>query len=169
MYKFFTFALFTAITTGSAFGQRQQVSSYTNTEIVNIPQTFQGAMVTPMLCDYQMLTKESVETTFTPKIKLQGMPTDKKDFDEWVKEFTFEAQAQLIKEHKADAIVGLSRIMSTEADGTIKVIVRGFPVKYVNFRNATEKDLWMTQFYNYINPNLQKVDLGNFTIEQEKR
>ena len=146
--------------------QKQQASGYASTQVINVPQNFQGAMVSPMLCDYEMLTTKVVETTFTPTIKLSGMPAAPQAFEAWMQEFVFEAQAQLIKEHNADAIIGLSRAISTSQDGTIKVVVRGFPVKYVNFRKATEKDVWMAQFYLHMNPNLQHVNLGNFMIEK---
>ena len=148
-----------------AFAQGQKVTGYTNTQVINVPQTFQGALVTPMLCDYEVLTQQAVETEFIPNIKLSGISSFQ--LNAWMEEFVFEAQAKLIKEYKADAIIGLSRVITTDANGTIKVVVRGFPVKYVNFRKATEKDVWMVQFYNHINPHLQKVNLGDFKVTQQ--
>ena len=163
--KFWLLLIAVLFAANGALAQGQKVASYTNTQVVNVPQTFQGALITPMLCDYEVLTQQAVETEFIPTVKLSGILPHQ--LNAWMEEFVFEAQAKLIKEYNADAIIGLSRVITTSADGTIKVIVRGFPVKYVNFRKATERDVWMVQFYNHINPHLQKVNLGDFKVTQQ--
>lgn len=162
MKKSFIVASMLLLCYGAAVAQPK--NNYTNTQVVNVPQHFQGMLITPMLCDYQVLTPNSVSTELLSGVLVSSIPQN--SLNDWISELVLEGQEKLIKEHQADAIVGLSRSISTTADGKLKVAVSGFPVKYVNFRVARQEDLWILQFYNYLNADLEHKDLGNKTVKE---
>jgi hypothetical protein len=53
----------------------------------------------------------------------------------------------LIKEKSATAIIACMHEVETLKNGSIKVTVRGIPVKYTNFRPAQKTDNWILEFY----------------------
>jgi hypothetical protein len=52
----------------------------------------------------------------------------------------------MMKKNNADAIFSPTIEAKSSSKGTLVVIVRGRPMKYVKFRTATEKDLWILRF-----------------------
>lgn len=140
---------------GLIFSQKRSKGtevSYTNTMVVNVPQHFQGLLIAPTLCDYKILTESSVTYTYKSDILVSGVLP--KDLRQWADEIALQAQSKLISEYQADAIVGLTREISTSTDGKLVAVVKGFPVRYVNFRPAKNEDLWVLEFYKHLDREL---------------
>ena len=68
------------------------------------------------------------------------------DINGWIDTYVTIAQSRMMKKHGADAILSVTSEATTNENGQLVVTVRGFPVKYINFRPASEKDLWMLEF-----------------------
>jgi hypothetical protein len=102
--------------------------------------------ITPFLCDYEMIPKdkpEAVYEEFNTKIDVKSIASNTKY---WVDTYVLVVKAKMMKKYGADAILSATHEVKTSDNGEMVVTVRGYPAKYVNFRLATEKDLWILQF-----------------------
>jgi hypothetical protein len=128
---------------------------------------YEGLLITPFLCDYQALTTEPVEKTMTfddVNIFDYAM-TDRKTV---ASVYVDRVRNAIIKEKGATAIIACMHDVESLKNGAIKVTVSGIPVKYTNFRPATEKDLWMSQFYKNTDIPAQK-GVVNIRVNTEQK
>ncbi len=96
-----------------------------------------AVMITPFVADMQLLgdrisyteSEAFADYAITPSI-VDFIPT-----------FKNIALSRAAKFHKADAIVGATVDVITNDNGRIEITISGYPVKYVNFRNATIEDV----------------------------
>ena len=55
----------------------------------------------------------------------------------------------MMKKHGADAILSPTVEAVSNDKGELIVTVRGYPVRYTNFRPAKKEDSWMVDFEKY--------------------
>jgi hypothetical protein len=119
---------------------------YSLVRTTNVPAYYEGLLVTPFLCDYQALSEDPIEKTMTfDEINIFDYATTAQKSVATV--YINRVKNAIIKENGATALVACIHDVETLKNGAIKVTVSGIPVKYSNFRSATDKDLWMLRFY----------------------
>lgn len=111
----------------------------------------QGVIVTPLLADLKILTQNTVcDSIDYHKLISEINPNEMND---WTDEFKKQTMSYMLKKYKADAIVAPLTEVKTTDDGYMRIIITGYPAKYVNFRLATADDVWMSTLYNIIDRN----------------
>lgn len=111
-----------------------------------VPDENARVIITPFLCDYEMLTKGkdgrpvAVYDTINSQITVKSIANNAKT---WIDNYETLVIAKMMRKYGADAILSPTREAQTSDKGYLVVIVRGYPVKYVNFRVASEKDEWI--------------------------
>ena len=128
--------------------QTQQITTTTTTTDVSInaataktvPDENARVIITPFLCDYKMLTTEAVYDSINSNLSVKTITSNAKN---WIDNYEALVIAKMMRKYGADAILSPTREAKTSDKGHLVVIVRGYPVKYINFRVATEKDEWI--------------------------
>lgn len=134
MKRILLFTLFVAVSL-SAFAQKDrlqyQESSARSLEPVH------AVMITPLVADMELLGDRISYTeseafagyVITPNV-VQDISTLKNI-----------ALSRAARHHNADAIVAATVDVVTNNDGKLEITISGYPVKYVNFRNAKLEDV----------------------------
>lgn len=123
--------------TSVAFAQQRtdkveyQESSARNLEPV------QSVMISPMIADMEV-TSEKIYYTETEAFRNY---TVSPAIVSLIPEFKKVALSRAARAYKADAIVGATVDVITNADGRIEITISGYPAHYTNFRNATRDDV----------------------------
>lgn len=128
--------------------QTQQITTTTTTTDVTInsatakivPDENARVIITPFLCDYKMLTQEAVYDSINSNLLVKTITNNAKS---WIDNYEALIIAKMMRKYGADAILSPTREAKTSDKGHLVVIVRGYPVKYVNFRVANEQDEWI--------------------------
>ena len=97
-------------------------------------------IISPFLCDYKMITDVAVYDTLNTKIAVKSIANNAKT---WIDNYETILKSQMMRKYGADAILSPTREAQTSDKGELIIIVRGYPVKYVNFRLATKDDQWI--------------------------
>ena len=116
-----------------------------------------GVRVTPFLCDYEMIPKNNptvVYEEYNTGLLVESIITQ---IDFWIRKYETIVKSGMMKKYGADAILSATSEATTNAKGELVVTVRGYPIKYTNFRPATKEDLWMLKFDNTINEGNQSI------------
>jgi hypothetical protein len=95
-----------------------------------------------------MIPKDKPEAVYEEFNTKANVKTISADFEYWTRLYVGITKAKMMKKYSADAILSETYEATTDENGDLIVVVRGYPVRYVNFRCATEKDLWILQFEN---------------------
>jgi hypothetical protein len=90
------------------------------------------------------------------------------EIDGWIDESVPLVEFKMMEKYNADAILSSTTKAMTTPQGTLAVIVRGYPVKYTNFRLAKSTDAWMVDFYRVIDKNMQETGTGTVTVKSRE-
>ena len=134
----------------------QSCASYTPAKLqvhsataVTVDELNPGVRIAPFLCDYEMIPKNNPQPVYyeyNTGIKVESVTYS---INAWIDTYETIVQAKMMKEHNADAILSATVEAKNNEKGELIIIVRGYPVKYTNFRPATKDDLWMVDFEKY--------------------
>lgn len=118
------------------------VAALYNESSVRLIEPKQNVLITPFLADLELISENKIEPyvedfsyLVTPESVLNILPS--------IKVIALQNAAS---KYGADVLVGAITKVETSADGTFRIIVTGYPAKWINFRKATEKDAWMVDF-----------------------
>jgi len=126
------------------------VTSYKSTESREF-EPRQGVVLTPLVADMKVLSQTAVKDSAIFKIQVSTILTN--EITSWISEYKKEVLSMMLKKYDADAIVAPLTDVVTTKEGFMKINISGYPVKYINFRNATTADTWMVPLYNIIDKN----------------
>ena len=133
---------------------------------VTIEELNSGIRAFPYIFDYEMIPKDNPKAVYEEYETGVSARSIANNADFWINNFVTIAKTELMKKHGADAIFSATSAARTDAKGNLVVVVRGYPVKYVNFRKATKDDLWILDFekqnFNVVkteNETTQKIEL----------
>ncbi len=118
----------------AAFGQRGTVN-YTASSARSI-EPAQAVMITPMVADMEVI---SDRISYTESEAFADYPINA-DLILQVPTLEKIALSRAAKAYGADAIVAATVDVATNSQGRLEITISGYPVKYVNFRNATVQD-----------------------------
>jgi len=102
--------------------------------------------VSPYLCDFEMIPKENpkaVYEEYNTNILVESIANN---VDYWIKRYETIVKSVMMKKYNADAILSATSESKTNEKGELVITVRGYPIKYTNFRPATKEDAWMLKF-----------------------
>jgi hypothetical protein len=114
----------------------------------------QGVIITPLLADYEMLSTKAVIDSMSFDISDMGTGDYINPVGGYIN-LKNELMAKMMKQYDADAMISTLTDVVMESGNYAKVIIRGYPVRYKNFRNVTPNDAWMIQFFNVIDRNTE--------------
>jgi hypothetical protein len=140
---------------------------YKSTEIINLPQYYQGVVVTPFLCDYKVLQNSMAEKTETYSVDITGLSSAARNA--YVEEFVLQTKSKLIAgfksttDEKADVIISITQEVEVKK-GSVTITVKGYPAKYTNFRVAKPEDQWILDFYSKAHI---PRDMGTIVLENK--
>lgn len=125
------------ILTGNA---QNRTTDYKESSARNL-EPLHSVMTAPLIADLQITGERIVYTekeafaayTVTPDI-VQFIPNFKKV-----------ALSCAARAYNADAIIGATVDVITNANGHLEITISGYPAKYTNFRNATSEDMNLVQ------------------------
>ena len=126
----------------------------------------QGIIVFPYLLDYEMVPKgntNAVTFRYETNVRVSSIA---RNADSWVNLYTKIAESKMMEHHNADAIFSATT-SATTVNGRLVIVVRGFPVKYTNFRKATREDLWITDFARFGSSNVEQERLRGTTTTSQ--
>jgi hypothetical protein len=104
-----------------------------------------GVRITPFLCDYEMIPKNNPSAVYEEFNT--GLVFETSDnINAWINMYQTVVLSRMMKKYGADAILSVTSEAITNEKSELVITVRGYPVKYTNFRIATEKDIWMQKF-----------------------
>lgn len=115
------------------------IAAIYNESSVRLIEPKQNVLITPFLADLEIISENKIEP-YEEIFPYLVTPTSVKELLPSVKIIALQNAAA---KHNADVLVGAIMKVETTSDGTFKIIVTGYPAKWVNFRKATEKDAWM--------------------------
>ena len=107
-------------------------------------------VVTPYIADLKVIGERITHTEIFNDVLLDSL-------NESTHNYQNVALSRAAAIAKADVIIGALFETNYEANtdfeagtfkSTLKITVTGHPAVYTNFRNATEKDLWILNYYN---------------------
>ncbi len=157
--------------TSAAFAQQRtdkveyQESSARNFEPV------QSVMISPMIADMEVIYEKIYYTETEAFRNYTVSPA----IVSLIPEFKKVALSRAARAYKADAIVGATVDVITNADGRIEITISGYPAHYTNFRNATRDDIALVGQAKVVaddnhNEILKKPkSMTNLTIEKETK
>ena len=96
-----------------------------------------AVMITPLVADMQLLG-DRISYTESEAFAAYAITPEIVGF---IPTFKNIALSRAAKFYKADAIVAATVDVITNAAGRIEITISGYPVKYVNFRNAKMEDV----------------------------
>lgn len=144
------FHLFIILVVTSSCHTSTYVTSYKSTESREF-EPRQGVVLTPLVADMKVLSQTAIKDSAIFKIQVSTIPTN--EITSWISEYKKEVLSMMLKKYNADAIVAPLTDVVTTREGFMKINISGYPVKYINFRNATTADTWMVPLYNIIDKN----------------
>lgn len=100
----------------------------------------QGAVITPMVADLEIITTESISNAITFDVKVTTAILGE------IENYKRLALLNTARKYNADTMVAALTNVDTNKNGYLEITVTGYPAKYVNFHPMTESDLWITQF-----------------------
>ncbi len=97
----------------------------------------QSGVITPFIADLEMLsdTKQTYVETTDYEVTMEVIRN--------IESFKKMALLNAAKKFNADTMVAALINVDTTDKGLLTITVTGYPAKYVNFRNMTEKDVWI--------------------------
>ena len=116
---------------------------------VTVDELNPGVRIFPYLCDYEMIPTppdnkvKAVYEEYNTEVTTKSITSDP---NYWIRNYVTVAKSRMMREYKADAILSATSEAITNEKGQLVIIVRGYPVKYTNFRRATKDDLWILDF-----------------------
>jgi len=113
---------------------------------VTIEELNSGIRAFPFIFDYEMIPKDNPKPVYEEYQTGVSARSIANNPDVWINQFILLAKTEMMKKYGADAIFSATSAAKTDNRGNIVVVVRGYPVKYVNFRKATKEDLWILEF-----------------------
>jgi hypothetical protein len=132
---------------------QQKISTTTTTTDVDIRSAIvatidelnPGVRIFPFICEYEMIPKEnpvSAKYTYETGVAVKKIITN---IDGYINLYVKVALTKMMEEQNADAILAATNEITT-VNGELVVTVKGYPVRYTNFRKATANDLWILKF-----------------------
>ncbi len=100
-----------------------------------------SVMVSPLIADLQITGDRIVYTEKDAFAAYAVTP----DIVKFIPNFKKVALSCAARAHGADAIIGATVDVITNAEGRLEISISGYPAKYVNFRNATADDINLVQ------------------------
>lgn len=125
-----------AVCTWSMYAQKGVIVDYKESSARNL-EPVHSVMVMPVIADMQV-SGERIVYTETEMFKDYLVSTDVVNY---ITEFKKVALSRAAAAHKADAIIGATVDVVTNASGRLEITISGYPAKYTNFRNATNEDI----------------------------
>ncbi|MCL2290654.1 MAG: hypothetical protein FWC34_08145 [Bacteroidetes bacterium] len=126
------FCLFTLI------GVTLFFQSYATAQGVKGDKFIPGLKSNSYICDYETIPKDNpilISTEYNTGVLLESIVTH---LDDSIKSYVDLVTSQILHRYGADAILALTSEMKTNEKGEIIIIVKGYPVKWTNFRPITE-------------------------------
>ena len=147
---------------------QQKVSTVTEVDIqsavaVTIEELNPGVRIYPYLLEYEMIPKNNPVAVYEEYVTGVSTKSIVANPDYWIKNYVAVAKTQMMKKYNADAILSVTSAATTNEKGQLVVIVRGYPVRYTNFRRATKEDLWILEFEK------RDLDIWRYSEENTKR
>ena len=127
--------VFAVLSTTSIFAQKDKLS-YQESSARSLEPSH-AVMITPLVADMQLLGDRISYTekdAFASYVITPNIVSD-------ISTLKNIALSRAARAHNADAIVAATVDVVTNAEGKIEITISGYPVKYVNFRNATAVDV----------------------------
>lgn len=100
-----------------------------------------SVMVAPLIADLQIIGDRIVYTEKDAFTAYVVTP----EIVQFITNFKKVALSCAARAHHADAIIGATVDVITNAEGHLEITISGYPAKYVNFRNATAEDMALVQ------------------------
>lgn len=124
------------VTISAAAQQRTDKVEYQESSARNL-EPEQAVMITPMIADMKIIDDKIyyTETEAFANYAVTGSIVS------FIPEFKKVALSRAAGKYKADAIVGATVDVITNAQGRLEITISGYPAKYTNFRNATSEDI----------------------------
>ena len=127
-----------------------------------------SVMISPLIADLQVIGGQIV---YTEKEAFENYPVSA-EIVKFIPNFKRVALSRAARAHKADAIIGATVDVITNAQGRLEITISGYPAKYTNFRNATSEEISLVQQgLNVMNDNSNDVlpsPTSQTKIEMEK-
>ncbi len=128
----------------------------------------QSVMITPMIADMEVVADKIYYTESEAFANYAVTPA----IVSFIPEFKKVALSRAARAYKADAIVGATVDVVTNAQGRLEITISGYPARYTNFRNATTNDIALVgQAKNVVgrqNDEILKNPKGQTRITLEK-
>lgn len=116
--------------------QRTDKVEYQESSARNL-EPVQSVMISPMIADMEVIA-DKIYYTETEAFRNY---TVSQAIVSFIPEFKKVALSRAARAYKADAIVGATVDVITNAQGKIEITISGYPARYTNFRNATRDDV----------------------------
>lgn len=116
--------------------QRTDKVEYQESSARNL-EPVQSVMISPLIADMEVVS-EKIYYTETEAFRNYTVSPAIVSF---IPEFKKVALSRAARAYKADAIVGATVDVITNAQGRIEITISGYPARYTNFRNATLDDV----------------------------
>jgi len=134
----------------------QKVTTVTEVEFqsaiaVTIDELNPGVRIYPYLLDYEMIPKDNPVAVYEEVNTGLSVKSIASNPDYFIDNYVAVAKIQMMKKYGADAILSPTFAATNDEKGQVVVTVRGYPVKYTNFRRATQDDLWILEFEQNLN------------------
>lgn len=100
-----------------------------------------SVMIAPLIADLQVIGGSITYTETEAFANYVVSP----DVVKFIPDFKKVALSRAARAHKADAIIGATVDVITNAQGRLEITISGYPAKYTNFRNATSDDIGLVQ------------------------
>lgn len=121
---------------GASAQQRTDKVEYQESSARNL-EPEQAVMITPMIADMEVIS-DKIYYTETEAFRNYAVTSAIVSF---IPEFKKVALSRAARAYKADAIVGATVDVITNAQGKLEITISGYPAKYTRFRNATTEDI----------------------------
>lgn len=120
----------------SAFAQSKTSIDYKESSARNL-EPMHSVMVAPLIADLEIT---GGQITYTEKDAFANYSVDV-NVVKYIPDFKKVALSRAARAHKADAIIGATVDVITNAYGHLEITITGYPAKYTNFRNASSEDI----------------------------
>lgn len=116
--------------------QRTDKVEYQESSARNL-EPVQSVMILPMIADMEVISDKIYYTETEAFQNYTVSPA----IVSHIPEFKKVALSRAARAYKADAIVGATVDVITNAQGRLEITISGYPARYTNFRNATRDDV----------------------------
>lgn len=131
---------------GCQFSWAQKVTTYEAATAVTVEELNSGIRMHPFICEYEMIPKNNPTAVYEEYNTGVLVTSIVNNIDTWIDFYVKIVKSKMMKKHGADAIFSPTEDISTGTKGELIITLRGYPIKYTNFRLATEEDSWMWHF-----------------------